>query len=154
MASSKNIHVEIHDNTEHFKEQLEQKMPSILKVIGQTAEGYAKEDCPVDTGLLRNSLTFALAGESPQLTAYSANSPDESGTIQSGSYDGSMPADERKTLHSVYMGSNVKYAPANEFRDITHKVGKAHFIRDAIQDHKSEYKEIIEAAIKSIPGVN
>ena len=46
MASSKNIHVEIKDNTEHFKEQLEQKMPSILKAIGQTAEGYAKEDCP------------------------------------------------------------------------------------------------------------
>ena len=46
MASSKNIHVEIHDGTEHFKEQLEQKMPSILKAIGQTAEGYAKEDCP------------------------------------------------------------------------------------------------------------
>lgn len=154
MASSKNIHVEIHDNTEHFKEQLEQKMPSILKAIGQTAEGYAKEDCPVDTGLLRNSLTFALAGEQPNITSYSADSPDETGTVQTGQYSGSMPQDDKATLHSVYIGSNVKYAPANEFRDITHKVGKAHFIRDAIQDHKSEYKEIIEAAIKSIPGVN
>lgn len=27
-----------------------------LKAIGQEAEGYAKEDCPVDTGRLRNSI--------------------------------------------------------------------------------------------------
>lgn len=152
MAS--NISVTIKDNTEHFKAMLEEKMPTILKVVGQTAEGYAKEDCPVDTGLLRNSLTFALAGEQPNITSYSADSPDETGTVQTGQYSGSMPQDDKATLHSVYIGSNVKYAPANEFRDITHKVGKAHFIRDAIQDHKSEYKEIIEAAIKSIPGVN
>ena len=150
---SPNISVTIKDNTEHFKSMLEEKMPQILKVVGQTAEGYAKEDCPVDTGLLRNSLTFALAGEQPNITSYSADSPDETGTVQTGQYSGSMPQDDKTTLHSVYIGSNVKYAPANEFRDITHKVGKAHFIRDAIQDHKSEYKDIIEAAILSIPGV-
>lgn len=28
-----------------------------LKAIGQRAEGYAKKDCPVDTGRLRNSIS-------------------------------------------------------------------------------------------------
>ena len=28
-----------------------------LESIGQECEGYAKDDCPVDTGRLRNSIT-------------------------------------------------------------------------------------------------
>ena len=33
-----------------------------LEVIGATAEGYAKKDCPVDTGRLRNSITHQAEG--------------------------------------------------------------------------------------------
>ena len=33
-----------------------------LSLMGEVVEGYAKEDCPVDTGRLRNSLTHE-AGE-------------------------------------------------------------------------------------------
>lgn len=46
MASSNNIDIEVKLHTDEFKKALEEKMPTILKVIGQTAEGYAKEDCP------------------------------------------------------------------------------------------------------------
>ena len=31
-----------------------------LEAIGMTAEGYAKDDCPVDTGRLRNSITHEV----------------------------------------------------------------------------------------------
>ena len=31
-----------------------------LEAIGQEAEGYAKDDCPVDTGRLRNSISHKV----------------------------------------------------------------------------------------------
>jgi len=31
-----------------------------LEAIGQEAEGYAKDECPVDTGRLRNSITHEV----------------------------------------------------------------------------------------------
>lgn len=55
-------------------------------------------------------------------------------------------AEPEKT--AVYIGSNVKYAPANEFYDMNHKTGKAHFLRDAVAQHTDQYKEIIKAALK------
>ena len=35
---------------------MKEQVNNALKAIGQTAEGYAKDDCPVDTGRLRNSI--------------------------------------------------------------------------------------------------
>lgn len=40
-----------------FKEALETQIEQALIAIGLTAETYAKEGCPVDTGRLRNSIT-------------------------------------------------------------------------------------------------
>lgn len=34
-----------------------------LESIGQEAEGYAKDECPVDTGRLRNSISHAVEGD-------------------------------------------------------------------------------------------
>lgn len=43
----------------------------------------------------------------------------------------------------AYIGTNVEYAPYVEFNDnAQHKVGKAHFLRDAVADHSDEYKQI------------
>ena len=39
------------------------KTARALEVIGGTAEGYAKQLCPVDTGNLRNSITHEMRGE-------------------------------------------------------------------------------------------
>lgn len=149
--ANNNIKITIKDNTKDFMEQVVQKMPLILDGVGKVAEGYAKEDCPVDTGLLRNSLTYAISGERPVISSYSADKEDEKGVIQTGSYDGAMPAEEMPQCYSVCVGSNVKYAPAQEYNEsYHHKVGKAHFIRDALQDHKSEYKDNIEAILLTI----
>ena len=46
------------------------------------------------------------------------------------------------------------YAPSQEYNDaFHHTVGKDHFIRDALQDHKEEYKDNIEAILLTIPFV-
>lgn len=49
------------------------------------------------------------------------------------------------------VGTNVEYAPVVEANDdVTHKVGKAHFMRDAITENTSTYQNIAEKHLKSI----
>lgn len=102
-----------------FREQVTRGLES----IGATAEGYAKDDCPVGTpestgipgyigGTLRNSIAYAVEG------------------------------------NEVQIGTNVEYAPYVEFRDIAHQTGKAHFLRDAATTHGDEYQELMRANLQ------
>ena len=45
------------DNSELMIQAASQQIQKALKTIGLKAEGYAKKNCPVDTGRLRNSIT-------------------------------------------------------------------------------------------------
>ena len=51
--------VKITDNSNEVLNELNDKIKLILSAMGETAEKYAKLDCPVDTGRLRNSITHA-----------------------------------------------------------------------------------------------
>lgn len=58
------MNVTITDNSGLVKDALQDQIEKALLAIGMTAETYAKRDCPVDTGRLRNSITHAVeAGE-------------------------------------------------------------------------------------------
>lgn len=49
----------------------------------------------------------------------------------------------------AYIGTNVEYAPYVEFNDnAQHKVGKAHFLRDAVANHSDEYKQIADTYLR------
>ena len=48
----------IGDNTALFQSALERAIHNALEEIGDKAEYYAKELTPVDTGRLRNSITY------------------------------------------------------------------------------------------------
>ena len=52
--------IELTDNTELFLSTYERALNNGLAAIGMTAETYAKKECPVDTGRLRNSITNAV----------------------------------------------------------------------------------------------
>lgn len=54
------IDVKITDNSDKFLDALSEQLEQALTAIGLTAESYAKADCPVDTGRLRNSITHAV----------------------------------------------------------------------------------------------
>lgn len=45
------------DNIDEVMQAVDEKIKLALSLMGDTVEGYAKEDCPVDTGNLRNSIT-------------------------------------------------------------------------------------------------
>lgn len=135
------------DNSGKVLSAFQDKVKMILAQIGETCEGYAKEDCPVDTGLLRNSITYAVYGEGTAITGYSADrtKPGESAP-RSGHYSGRAPDDGEPC---VFIGSNVEYAKKQEYGDYEHRVGKKHFLRDAATTHNDEYKKIAETILRA-----
>lgn len=138
------VNVQVTNNTNRVLTAFDQKMLTALMAVGLQAEGYAKlelENSPrrVDTGLLRNSITFAIDGEKTNITDYKASKPDADGNIQSGTYSGTPPK-ESGNKRSVFLGTNVEYAPYVEYG--TSKMEANHFMKNAISKHVDEYKQI------------
>lgn len=52
--------VEFNNNSEQVLSAMGKAVERGLEAIGLTAEGYAKENTPVDTGRLRNSMSHAV----------------------------------------------------------------------------------------------
>lgn len=135
-----NIDIRIGDNSHQVIDELKRKIDLTLRVLGEKAEGYAKEDAPVSTGRLHNSITYATS-----------TFQSDANTNKKGNTD-AQPDDYRTRTRPekgvVYIGTNVEYAAAVEFKDRTHTTGKAHFLRDAVANHQDEYKATIEAGLK------
>ena len=131
----------ITDNSDRVKREAEKKIGQALKIIGMKAESYAKALCPVDTGLLRNSITFALDGEEPATTSYKDNKDE-----QEGLYSGVAP-EEQRNQRSVMVGSNVQYAPYQELGAPNINLPARPFIRPAIENHMDEYKQVVEQTL-------
>lgn len=132
----------VENNKAKILGELDEAIDRALESVGLQASNYAKMSTPVDTGLLRNSMTYALGGEGAAISTYK----DDVGK-KSGSYSGSAPAEEK----TVFIGTNVEYAPYVEFGHHLPSGGVVagqHFLERAIVGHKNEYKKLIEAALK------
>lgn len=57
------MEVNINDNTEQALSELERKTKLALQAVGTQVEKHAKEECPVDTGRLRNSINYKVVGD-------------------------------------------------------------------------------------------
>jgi hypothetical protein len=125
------IDVVVKSHVPETEAALEEQIELGLMAIGQTAEGYAKGDCPVDTGRLRNSITWATQSQSG-----------------GGSGADSIPQGTPEK-HAVYIGTNVSYGVYVEYCDYKHTTGKRHFLRDAAAYHGDRYKEIMKAALEA-----
>jgi hypothetical protein len=130
---------------------VESKLKQAALVIGGMAEGYAKqyltESGAVDTGLLRNSVTYGLEGERTAIDSYKADKGDATGH-----YDGKIPQTENGVV--LVLGSNVEYAPYIELGTRSRAVGAngeglkggirpRPYIRPALENHRQEYAEAI-----------
>ena len=129
------INVKFVSNLKFIDQAFAKQFEDGLIAIGEKAERYAKSDTPVDTGRLRASITYATIH-----THSAAGAEAEAGD-----------SDERRTpsRDSVVIGTNVHYAPKIEFVDMSHTVGHAHFLKNAISTHNDEYKKAMEAALKN-----
>ena len=133
------VKIYMRDHTPEFLRAMKEQVELGLEGIGAEAEGYAKDDCPVNSGRLRNSITFATK-------EFKSNGNDREGEKASSAEMKKLATPEYGT---VYIGTNVKYAPYVEYGDYAHKIGKNHFLRDAVADHGDHFKEIMEAALKA-----
>ena len=132
------------DNTKAVLEAVEKAFQRAGETIGGTMERYAKEACPVDTGLLRNSITHGMAGEAPAAKNYES---DDGGT--KGSYSGAIPKPLfHKNDHLVVVGTNVRYAPYVELGARKRKAKP--FLRPAVEQHLDEYKQILQDEFSSL----
>lgn len=61
--SSNGITIEFDDKSEEVLKALQNAVERGLKACGEVAVGYAQDKCPVDTGRLRGSITYAVDGE-------------------------------------------------------------------------------------------
>ena len=134
-----------------------------LEKVGVQAVGHAVEEITaqgaIDTGLLRNSLTYALDGQAPKNTTYKAMygsnktskgkrysaRSSKSGVVEEGSYSGAFPS-EGNHRNAVYIGTNVYYAVYVEMghRTVSGKTVPARpYLKPAIENNMEEYKQII-----------
>lgn len=146
---TEHISVTMVDLTGEVTDALDANVAKTLTALGLQAAGYAQlelENDPrrIDTGLLRNSITYAVAGEEPEKHTYHADRGEGQG-----SYHGKMAkADGEK---AVYVGTNVEYSPYVHEGHSTPSGGHVapnRFLRNAIDRHKDEYKRMIEAGLR------
>lgn len=134
--------IRIVDNSDLFKNAAAEAIERALEAIGLEAEANAKriatEKGVVDTGLLRNSITHAIGGQSAAISSYKADRGDGKG-----SYSGVAP--ERK-VPTVYIGSNVSYSIWQE-NGSRGNPGRP-FLKPAIEDFKNDYKQILKEELE------
>ena len=132
------------DNSKEYKDLLNQAIRRGLRTIGMKAETHAKENCPVDTGYARNSITYALSGESAAVSSYEADRGKNGEPPKTGEYRSTLGEIED---NYVAIGSNVEYFP---FIEEGARGRKAyHTLRKAATDHKDEYKQLLTDSIKN-----
>lgn len=135
---------EFKDNSKEYKELLAKAIRRGLRAIGMTAETYAKDTCPVDTGYARNSITYALSGESAAISSYKADRGKNGKPPKTGKYSGTTGKIEDSY---VVIGSNVEYFPFIE--EGARGREARHTLRKAATDHKDEYKQLLTDSIKN-----
>lgn len=143
--------VEIVDHTEKYMGEVDKALEAALEAIGIHLEGEAKEELEnsphrVDTGLLRNSITYALDGEAPAISAYSGDKPSKyTGKMpQSGSYSGNAPKEGGKG-RSVMIGTNVEYAIY--VHEGTSQMSPNRFLKNAYERNKDQISEYFKKAM-------
>jgi HK97 gp10 family phage protein len=148
------IEISLTNNSDLIKDALEDQLEQALIAVGMTAETHAKEKCPVDTGRLRNSITFALAGQGANSPTYKANferyktKTGKAAIRRKGlkiyTYKGKAP-NIGGNEHAVYIGSNVEYAQTIEAGSAKQRARP--FLRPAITNHTEEYKNLVKQAL-------
>ena len=132
------IQISVTDNSQEVLDELKKRIAQGLNAIGVTAEKHAKANCPVDTGRLRNSITYAVTG--------GQGSPNTEGGQAAKPSDYAKHAEPE--YNEVVVGTNVEYAARQELYDYAHHNGRAHFIRDSLATHGDDFKKLMEAALK------
>lgn len=138
--------VKITDNSKEYLKALDSTIERALKRIGVAAVSHAADVTPVDTGLARNSITFALGGEEPTIKSYQSNATRRNGQptkVKKGSYSGTAPAKEK----TVFIGSNVEYFRGLE-EGTSNSKEMSHMLRKAVTNYGEEYRQFLKEELE------
>ena len=141
-------------------------MEVAAEMIGGIIEGHAKELCPVDTGLLHNSIIHARSGQAVTkvYTSNTINKKGETIGTKIGKVSQMFPAEQDQNKVTVYVGTNVEYAPyvelghAQEPGRYVPAIGKRlkaswvdarPFLRPAAENYTSEILQALQLAVKN-----
>ena len=160
------LQLTIEDHSKEALEALAEALEIGLTECGIDLEGWAKDACPVGNpekwkfifpgnedyvgGTLRNSIAYALDGEVPQTEtgpAYEVKNPKAD---VPGSYETPTPKETGRGIRSVYLGTNVYYAPYVEMG--TSKMDAQPFIEPAFVEHREELKQTLTDRLKGTGG--
>lgn len=141
------------DNSAQFLAELSQRIDKALTAVGIHIEGEAKEELNnspkrIDTGLLRNSITYALSGEAPAISSYHGDNSSKYSKVQSvpvGYYNGTAPSDP-DDQRAVYVGTNVEYA--TYVHEGTQKMAPNRFLKNAVTRNEEQIRKYIERELK------
>lgn len=139
----------LRDNSREVLEKLDAAEYKALVAIGETSVTAVKKNCPVKTGRLRNSITYAVAGHSTSVASYRRDNV--AGGIKGKhtyhSYgSGAFGTEDEK---AVYIGTNVEYAPYVEYGSKGREREATHFFSRGIQAASGKNKKIVEAYLKN-----
>ena len=133
--------VDYKDNSKQILSALEKGKRNALTAIGSSAETHTKDnitdDGLVDTGRLRNSITYAT-GDYSGIGTYT----DKNKKSYSDATARNTPKDDE-----VGIGTNVEYAAYTELG--TQHIAAHHYLKRAVTEHKDEYKNLTAQAIQS-----
>jgi len=128
----------LRNNKDAFINASDEAIERALEIIGLNCENYARNNAPVVSGFLKNSITSAVGGKSTTIANYKADVGDKTG-----SYSGTVPANKEPY---VVIGTNVEYAKYVEFNSKKKPQG---YLRPALSDHFDEFKQIMENELQN-----
>lgn len=127
------------NNIEEILKEKDEAVRTALEACGLIMEGYAKKLCPVDTGLLRNSITHEVDGDgnivhlgtNVEYAPYVELGTGKYATNGGGRQTPWAYKDEKGNWHWT---SGAKPRP---------------YIRPAVENHLKQYEEIIKNALNN-----
>ena len=139
------------DNSEQILQELQRKARLALSAVGEKAEGHAKDGCPVDTGRLKNSISYATidkvgGGDSPK-------APVKEGEVVIGTNVDYAVYVEHGT--GIYADTGLGRKTPWMYKDdkgVWHKTKgqkPTHFLEHAGTRYASEYKALMTKIMKS-----
>lgn len=141
------MQVKVTDNSKIFKAAKDRAVEAALAAIGEEAAGNAMEELTnqdaVDTGRLRNSITYATA-QHTEGKSFSWHKGDKSGAPAGSGTTTPKATPEKGT---VYIGTNVEYAKYIE-AGTSRSAGRP-FLKPAATGHREKYKKIAENILKN-----
>lgn len=147
------------DNSGIIRQAMEENKDALLEALGIQGHKHVvdaiTESGHVDTGLMRNSIAWAISGEAPNVRSYHADKANKSGTQQGvGFYSGTAP-DAQNGQKAVYIGSNLPYFVPQELGYHTSKgtsVPGIHSLQTGISKLQVEAERIAQTIFEDMGG--